>query len=554
MTSDDPVTTVGNGSARRSSLRSRGVELRRGLQILILFVQLGLFLLGFHGVVSYETPITRQTLSLTLPQAVPVIEMYPGHKETSLVAVVAHDFMTSKDMMSGFGEELARAGVTTYLFDFPGYGDATTPAHGRSTSTVVDEKANQKAFAAMVDYVRHHNKVTKTPQIVLIGHAMGATVVANYAMGHSDDDDLLATILVSPVWQGHPSINDPPNLLLLVGENDLAASQQDGNRLMREGCQLQAGQPLPDEKTCGILAIGGGRREVVLPRLNHVSILNASSTFQASLAWLHQINANVKTTNVDADDRQLSLFIGLVCIVLAIFPLCSLLIDIFQIKSTTRLLSGRDVVIYQLILVVSIAVALLVQWYWQPLRFLQIDFADYIGGYLFITALVMGCLSLLLKKRLPVPAFKQWALQIVLGVVLALFLYLTLGELMTFAWVHLTLNLPRFWRFLILFVLILPIFLFDEGINRGYQENRKLLSVFSSLLFKGLLLAGLVIAYHVTPQQEAISLLLPSMAFIFLLLIAFCFQFYQSGRAAFAGALFAALVFTWYITALCPIF
>jgi len=100
---------------------------RRGRNIVLLLLFFGMFVLGFNRVIAYEDNISRRTFTVEGNLPVPVLEMYPATGETSLVAVVAHGFSGSKELMASFGVELARAGVTAYLFDFPGHGESPVP-------------------------------------------------------------------------------------------------------------------------------------------------------------------------------------------------------------------------------------------------------------------------------------------------------------------------------------------------------------------------------------------------------------------------------------------
>ena len=162
--------------------------------------------------------------------------MYPGHKETPLVAIVAHGFSESKETMTGFGVELARAGITTYLFDFPGHGQSSVPI-SNDASSLTTEQDNATALGEVISYARQHNRVTQYPQIILLGHSTGATAIGNYEIAHSTETDIIATILVSPVWQGQPTSAVPKNMLLLVGQHDVPAELNNSARLLRASCQ-----------------------------------------------------------------------------------------------------------------------------------------------------------------------------------------------------------------------------------------------------------------------------------------------------------------------------
>ena len=247
------------------------------------------------------------------------------------------------------------------------------------------------------------------------------------------------------------------------------------------------------------------------------------------------------------------LLLGIAGIVLAMFPLSSLALEMFDIYGTVRPFRGQDVVFFDLCAIVGIAVAIAIQYFWRPFGFIHVQLVDYISGYFFFIAVVLALIVYIVRGMVPIPIFRQTIKQIVLGVLLWFFLYITLGQLLTFAWQRFTFTLPRLWRFALLFLLIWPLFLLDEGINRGYQEQGTIRAIAGSLAFKLLLIAGLCVAILITPGLDFLSIVLPVLVLIFLLLVAFGTQIYASGRAAITAATLSALVLAWSMSTTLPI-
>src|SRR6266516_7269781 len=247
------------------------------------------------------------------------------------------------------------------------------------------------------------------------------------------------------------------------------------------------------------------------------------------------------------------LLLGIAGIVLAMFPLSSLTIDMFDIYGTVRPFRGQDVVFFDLCAFVGIAVAIAIQYFWLPFGFIHVQLVDYISGYFFFIAVVLALIVYIVRGMVPIPIFHQTIKQIVLGVLLWFFLYITLGQLLTFAWQRFTFTLPRLWRFALLFLLIWPLFLLDEGINRGYQEQGTIRAIAGSLAFKLLLIAGLFVAILITPGLDFLSIVLPVLVLVFLLLVAFGTQIYASGRAAITAATLSALILAWCMSTTLPI-
>ena len=247
------------------------------------------------------------------------------------------------------------------------------------------------------------------------------------------------------------------------------------------------------------------------------------------------------------------LLLGIAGIILAVFPLSSLALDMFNIYGIVRPFRGQDVVFFDLCAMVGIVIAIAIQYFWRPFGFIHVLLVDYVSGYFFLTAIVLALLVYILRGMAPIPVFRQTTKQIVLGILLWLFLYITLGQLVTFAWQRLTFTLPRMWRFILVFVIIWPLFLLDEGINRGYQEEGTIRAIASSLAFKLLLIVGLFAAILVTPGLDLLSIVLPVFVLVFLLLVAFGTQIYASGRAAITTATLSALILAWCMSTTLPI-
>ncbi len=549
----------GSPNTSRSARYLRGKRRVRLLRNLLLFLAfLGLFFLGFNRVAAYEDTVTRSTFTISGTLPVPVLEMRPASGETSLVAVVAHGFSGSKELMASFGVELARAGITTYLFDFPGHGESPVVLAG-GNFTDQDAQENITTVGEVVNYVRQHNSVTAHPNIILLGHSMGSAAVGDYSMQHATDSDIISTVLVSPVGMENPTVTQPKNLLLLVGQNDLPFALTNSMRMYQLGC----GYPLLKDSTkyahsaeCGHPDPGqaNGRRVMVLDGLNHITILTASSTFQELLSWLHRAAPQQVTTgHMQFDTRLYWLLLAVAGAILAMFPLCSLAVDLFGIDGTPRVYRGLDVVFFNLCLLVGIAVAIAIQYSWRPFAFVHVLLADYVSGYFFIAAIITALLIFLVRRRIPLPTLRHALRQLVVGILLAAFLYFTIGQISTFAWQRFTLSGLRFWRFAILFVLVLPIFLLDEGISRGYQERGLWRAMLASLVFKGLLVAGLVASIALIPGLGFLSIVLAILVLLFVLLVLFCTQLYLSGRAAIAAAVLSALLIAWSMASSFPI-
>jgi alpha-beta hydrolase superfamily lysophospholipase len=585
------------------------------LNILLLIILLGLFSLSFSYETNYESNVQRFNFVVGDH---PVLEMRPNSQEKPFVAIVAHGFTGSKDLMSTFGTELARVGVTTYMLDFSGHGEASGPAQLASSAGLLQD--NVTALSEVINAVRTTKIATPTPtalpttgtaspgiqstptrnqgtttttttpaqsqstssaqntpqpqqatpqnqnapqqtptpspRIILIGHSMGSEAVSSYMMKHQkDSDDIIANILISPTAEDTPTALFPRNLLLLAGQNDFPAVQNNAVRLFNSACPAQTHLTTFQTRECGKVDDNTGRRIAVVPTVDHMLILNANATFQEITSWLHSVEPTITTTTIRADSRLLGMLFGALSILLAVFPLCSLLIDIFGIRVTVQPTRGIDLLLFFLCLLPGIAVALAVQSLWRPLSFIHLAISNYIVGYFFLISLVMAPLLFLFRRRLPLPPRSQVLQQVLAGAIPAVLLYLTLGQLITFTWQRITFNLPRLLDFVLIALFLFPLFLIEEGVIRGYHSRHVLWTVFADLAFKILLIGGLFIAPWTSnaPYLDFMTVILFILALVLLFFSAVSSQFYHSGRAALAGAIFSTLIMAWCLATTFPI-
>src|SRR5258708_39249613 len=97
---------------------------------------------------------------------------------------------------------------------------------------------------------------------------------------------------------------------------------------------------------------------------------------------------------------QFWLLLGVAGILLAMFPLFSLVVDMFDINGTPRPFRGQDVLFFDLCAIVAIAVTIAIQYAWRPFSFVHVILADYLSGYYFFTALVLALLVFLVRRIL----------------------------------------------------------------------------------------------------------------------------------------------------------
>ncbi|HET8842960.1 MAG TPA: hypothetical protein VFN35_15965 [Ktedonobacteraceae bacterium] len=247
------------------------------------------------------------------------------------------------------------------------------------------------------------------------------------------------------------------------------------------------------------------------------------------------------------------LILALVSGVFASFPLSAILIDIFDINGTPRSRKGQNVFFFMICVLAGSAGAEAIQYGWQLFGLLDGLLPYAIGSYFFLVALVTALLIFLVRRVLPVPVFRQVTRQLFVALVLGTILHFALGQALTNAGHPWTLKLEQVWRLPIFFVLIWPIFLLDEGISRGYQERGVIRSMMVSLLFKALLLCGLLVGTLLVPDLRYLNNLLLPLGVLFAFLTTLCTQIYSSGRAAITTSTLCALMLAWFATVTFPV-
>lgn len=175
--------------------------------------------------------------------------------------VVAHGFAGSARLMRAWSLALARAGFIVAAPDLAGHGRSTVP---------LDAEALAAAVADAVAVLREQPGVDAS-RIGLLGHSMGSgAVLAAVSDGRVRPR---AVVLVSPT-DGVVDADSPPDLLLLAGSLEARFVANARDLLARAG------------GTGGAPGDGRARDLVVVPRVEHVTILFSATAHALSVEWL----------------------------------------------------------------------------------------------------------------------------------------------------------------------------------------------------------------------------------------------------------------------------
>lgn len=195
-------------------------------------------------------------------EGVPVDLLLPPGAAGAPGVVAVHGFAGSGTLLRSWTTELAQAGFVVAVPELAGHASRSDPLGGQD---VVDAEV-EAALDALQDL-----EEVDPDRVGLLGHSMGAGSVLR--VGAARADDVIAVVAVSPV-EAEVSAGAPPNLLLLAG------AYEPRFRRTAEELYERAGGPGGD------LDDGTARDLVVVPSVEHVTVLFSRGAHEASVDWL----------------------------------------------------------------------------------------------------------------------------------------------------------------------------------------------------------------------------------------------------------------------------
>lgn len=197
----------------------------------------------------------------------------PG-AEPAPVAVIAHGFAGSRQLMEGFAIALARAGYIAVAYDLAGHGRNPVPMSGDvtviegTTRVLMDELARVSDAALALPGA--------DGRLALIGHSMASDIVVRQAIR----DPRVGAVVAVSMFSQAVTADAPRNLLVVAGEWEgfLSAEALKAARLVdpAAGYAQTLGDPLA----------GTARRAVQAPLVEHVGVLYSPTTLHETRAWL----------------------------------------------------------------------------------------------------------------------------------------------------------------------------------------------------------------------------------------------------------------------------
>lgn len=450
---------------------------------------------------------------------VPMVFLGPAQAmdDSRPLVLVAHGFAGSGTIMRGFAYTFAHAGYVVALWDFEGHGSNPNPMPVDTSGGSLMPDAE----AALAEAQRLG--LADTHRVAILGHSMGSGVALAFGQQHAET---AATIAISPVGTAvTPEL--PHNLLLMAGslEPNFASSAE--VRLAEAGGS--GGDP----------AQGTGRKLVIVPNVEHISILFSTQAHATALQWLNA-TFGAQPGAAPYSDRRI-LWFGL-CI------LGTLMVAATLIPRASIAASERDAMrpLWQRCLAVAggALIATLVLWA-AALVGLRVGtlLGLRVGGYLFLWYALAGIAGLaLLRGRLSLPSRREvWIGLLVFGA-----LWLGVGLVGGLVWLPWLLIPKRLVLWPLGSLAVLPwTYLVGDAGRKASGWGRLGWWLFQSVV----LVAALTLAMRLTPELGFLALILPLFPIILL------FQVVPNlpQKGAWAYALSGALFVSWILLAVFPL-
>ena len=487
---------------------------RKNLSILIIGV--ALIIISVWQIANAQKGLEVISLHTTNPPAT-IIAPSSSAPTPRPTVLIAHGLAGSMQLMRGFALTLAHAGYTTISWDFEGHGSNPNPFVLNS-----DEKdLLQNAETALAEAAS--TGLIDPQHIAILGHSMGSGVALLYGINHPNTH---STIAISPVKQSVTSTL-PHNLLLMAGsvEPQFVANAQ-------ELLSMAGGDN-------GDFADGTARKLVVVPNVEHISILFSPNAHTAARMWLDETFGQQPGAE-DYNDRRILWFgIGILGFIL----LSNAILNSLPASTIPTVHSGP--LWLKLIGLIGGGVLATTILYLVGLFGVNISqvLGFLVGGYIVIWFSLAGLFSLIIiRPRIPIPTGKS----LFMGLVGFMALWLGVGLLGNYVWLPWLLIPARFWLWIPATIVIFPWFL-------SFGEAAKMAKTSSQIgwwLTQVIVVVGsLYLALMINPELGFLFLILP----IFPIMLGLNMLIISPKHGSWAYAIPGAMFTSWLLLSAFPL-
>jgi pimeloyl-ACP methyl ester carboxylesterase len=420
--------------------------------------------------------------------------------------LIAHGYSGSKQLMLTYGHVLAQAGYGVLLWDFDGHG---------ANSKRLEENSLERNLATATEAIAQQPEIDRT-RLALLGHSMGSGAVMSAAI--DNPNQFSATVAVSPTGANlTPQL--PRNLQLQAGSGE-GRFVQNAQRLL-----AAAGGANSDLKA------GRGREFVLVPNVEHITILFSSVSHQAARRWLDATFGQQRAGQY-VDRRMLWQGVHLVGWMLGLIAIAP------SLKVLTKPLSVSQWRGW-LGLGISTVVALGGLVLLNPLVELRTLGGIQVGGAVGVWFLLAGFVWLAVLGKFP----RLTVRSLLIGLGLFAGLWIAVGAMAQFVWLQSWLIPTRFGLWIAIATATLPWFLASEVVQ---LNSNRILAWLGRSVF---VIAGFILVLQFLPQLGFMFILLPLFPVVFGLLAVTSAQIKDAWSNAIAGSLF----FAWLIAAGFPL-
>ncbi len=474
-----------------------------GKRLLVLVVTLVLIVFSWWGVTTAQANLTIRQMER---EGVPLLYIAPNTKKVPGV-LIAHGYTGSKQLMLGYGYTLAHAGYAVMLWDFDSHAANRKLLERNSLSSNLEV-----AYAALIE----QPEVDRS-RLAVLGHSMGSGAVMSAAVNNVNR--YAATVAVSPTG-ALLTANAPRNLQLQAGswEGRFVANAE--RLLQAAGGENQN------------LADGRGRKLVIIPNAEHITILFRPHSHQAAKNWLDATFGVQRQSNY-VDRRMIWYFLHLLAWLVVLGTIAPLLAISATVHKTEQLRSWFGLLVAPF--VASGGLTLLN-------RVINIDSLGgvLVGGAVSIWFGIAGLTWLIAMSEMPRPTIRAAAQ----GIALFALLWMGFGTMAQVVWLQWFLIPARLQLFPILALACFPWFLASGVAQQNLTVGKRALWWLGQ---STVLIGGFILVLYLLPKLGFLFLLLP----VFPVLIA-VFSFAASKLEPWSYAIGSALFFGWAIAATFP--
>lgn len=468
----------------------------------VMILALLLILLSWWGIATAQNKITVHAFEKS---GVPMLYIAPKKAEKIPGVLVAHGFAGSKQLMLGYAQVLAHSGYAVMLWDFNGHGANSQPLKQDSL-----QENLQEAYTALIQ----QPEVDPT-RIALLGHSMGSGAVMSAAINNLER--YAATVAISPTG-ANVTPSAPRNLQLQVGSGE-ERFINNAQRLLK-----QAGGE------------GKERAFVIIPNVEHITILFSNASHQAALKWLNS-TFGIETNSRYIDHRMIWYGLHL----LGWLLMLTAIKFIFTISNYTSKLTVHPLIKWGGLLFAPFVATGIISLLSRSGEIQNLG-GLLVGGAIAIWFFVAGITWLGIIAKIPRPTFKSLGL----GVILFILLWVGFGAMAQVVWLQWRLIPIRLQLVPLLSLGCLPWFL-ASGI---VQQDTGIIKRFFWWLGQSVaVVAGFWLTVYFVNQLSFIFILLP----LFPIFIAmFSFAAAQL-KDVWSYALGCAIFFGWVLAAAFPL-